>query len=943
MPRRLQPLHTGWRSEKPLPTVPASPTLTNPDMVLPDGMPNMPSPPRWVRRPPSPSYLRDVNSESPEPRPSQDGPGHKMMLLRNRSPNMGAGAYRGAPMQSHMDSDGFIASSPILRDTANSTPEPSLHLQPPRGIEGSQSGSSSSEAEGLANFLAKYEQLGNGTASDEDGHDTDAYEKRPQTSYELKSDVDAQRKKQQEEEQNSAILSQRAEQILANAKKRLNVMEGNLRGARDLLPLTAANLKRATSLGSNHHYTASYSRDQFIQSGYGYDPASGSGQRTLRGKASSPTMGHEFVNHARGFSVNELPDRPHTSFDNPPDVMAQNIQRVSKTPEPTSSALRSSKSYEVLSQFGYAPHSGARERSMRTPDSGYLEPLHEDEELRRSARNTRLSTSQSSRYDNISRPSSRASSIREQLTSLKGRIESMKERAREDNLRRQSMQDLRNSPFNNATTAAPEFYYNVPAAGESQVDAPAHGGGSWFAETDEVETPATSSLLASPWENGRVVPESRNAFAEQMAAENLRNQVHHGLDRTATRTPNSLRQQRSHTNLSSSSNERIRDLTAAEPKVLRSFLQDEDVLNQPFPPLPSVAAPDAAQHSSSESSGDVDSDNYAPSVSETSFYEEATHDAPAEPSPTGIVAHEDRADAFDYENFFLQSAMARYTPGPGPERRGSDAGSDASSASSTETARGPSAAHEVDEDSFEPDSDLFPPPTPETPERLRQIEYNLHQRTRSTETVETFATAYEGDGSPLAYGGARANYLGDPLDDRRPTPSPQLPPQSRKQAGSRPSTAVQQQASRPPVRRSSSSDRADSGVGLNQRLAHGSLEEDAKRPRAATVTRAASSSSHRYAGSSAVTTTPPRSPLQSSMPPPPAPPPLLDPAILAVNALLDPNGKQLGLRSKAVLFSVVESLRKVALRLQEEDEAQYESRVLRRRLDDAKNALDGVL
>lgn len=67
-----------------------------------------------------------------------------------------------------------------------------------------------------------------------------------------------------------------------------------------------------------------------------------------------------------------------------------------------------------------------------------------------------------------------------------------------------------------------------------------------------------------------------------------------------------------------------------------------------------------------------------------------------------------------------------------------------------------------------------------------------------------------------------------------------------------------------------------------------------------------------------------------------------DPATLAVNALLDPDGKPLGLRNKAVLFGVVESLRKVVHQLQEEDESHYDSRMLRRRLDEAKQALDGL-
>ena len=62
-----------------------------------------------------------------------------------------------------------------------------------------------------------------------------------------------------------------------------------------------------------------------------------------------------------------------------------------------------------------------------------------------------------------------------------------------------------------------------------------------------------------------------------------------------------------------------------------------------------------------------------------------------------------------------------------------------------------------------------------------------------------------------------------------------------------------------------------------------------------------------------------------------------------VNALLDPAGRQLGLKDKALLFGLVENLRRVCESLQSTDEAQYEGRVLRRRLDDAKRALGGEL
>jgi hypothetical protein len=68
-----------------------------------------------------------------------------------------------------------------------------------------------------------------------------------------------------------------------------------------------------------------------------------------------------------------------------------------------------------------------------------------------------------------------------------------------------------------------------------------------------------------------------------------------------------------------------------------------------------------------------------------------------------------------------------------------------------------------------------------------------------------------------------------------------------------------------------------------------------------------------------------------------------DPATVAVNAMLEPNGRQLGLKDKALLFSLVESLRSVCHQLQERSEVDFESRALRRRLDDARKIMNGAM
>jgi len=119
----------------------------------------------------------------------------------------------------------------------------------------------------------------------------------------------------------------------------------------------------------------------------------------------------------------------------------------------------------------------------------------------------------------------------------------------------------------------------------------------------------------------------------------------------------------------------------------------------------------------------------------------------------------------------------------------------------------------------------------------------------------------------------------------------------------RPRTAVR-------LRRSSSSDRADSGIGS---------ETHTKKPQQSQIT-------HRHGQ------------------------PSRDLTSVAVNALLDPTGVALGLRDNAVLFGVVESLRHVVREMQRKEEEgdgksgmSKEMRMLmmRRRLERARGALDG--
>jgi hypothetical protein len=903
---------TQWpqQAEKPLPPAPPSPTLSNVDMVLPDSTPVIDSPSRWGARPPSLSYLRDADGNEHNRYDGNGTNGHKMMLLRNRP---APGAYNNArvsPTSAHMEQDGsFVASSPLLRDVPHTAGAHDF-LQLPQPSDRSPSGSSSGDMAGLSAFLAKYEKTG-GASDDETNYDSEATEAAPrtQTSFELKNDVDAQRRKQQEEEQNSAILSKRAEEILSDAKKRLHRMEGNLRGARDLLPLTAANLQRAASMGSSHHHTLSYSRNTYEPNSYDHGRESPAMGRRLHSQASSPTISRDFINHSRGLSANEIPDRPHTSFEHPLDATYREKRQMSRTPEPPSSnALRSIKSYSSLGENGFPRRSSSREQGHRSPtDFGYLEPLQEDGENRVADYQPRSETPQGSIRYMPSRPSSRASSIREQMSTLKGKITSLREKAREESLRRQSRIDSRSSPLNNASSAAPDLWYNATPAATSE-PSQAGLGNKWYADKDaNASNPTTPQFESRSWENVTA--------SAPRDIESHHDQQKYMVDRTDLQISTSkeeLSGDLRHTSSEGGSAEGHE--LAAQSKVDTDMihqtdghlLQDDDVLDQSLTDSSNSSTEEAEQSSESSSGDEIseasaaveDNDNH-------SVYEDA-------PNDHKVMAHEDREDKFDYQNFLLQSASARYYPG----RRGSDSESD-TSVSSAATERGPRAGHN------EHDDDL--PSSPQTPERLREIERNiLHHRTLSAESIrssDTFATADEGTDDeehmyqphhPPARRGTMNQSFALPLQQYAPSPS--------RPENSRPSTAVN---TRMPGRRNSSSDRADSGVGGLSQRSLSSVEP--RRPHSS----ATHSAQHKYEA----TNTPPLSPQSFSA---------HDPAIVAVNALLNPHGKALGLRSKAALYSCMESLRQVALRLQEEDEAQYDSRVLRRRIDDATNALNGV-
>ena len=685
-------------------------------------------------------------------------------------------------------------------------------------------------------------------------------------------------------------------------------MEGNLRGARDLVqPLTAANLKRATSVGSSYVSSGTQygGRRLYTQNDYHYEPATPQPHRKLQAQASSPTIGKDYHAHWRGFSETEMPDRPYTALErtNTPISFA-NGRLPTKTNEPPgSNALRGSRSYDSLG--GHAlrrPMSRDPAYTRGSPDLN-LEPLVEQDGHDYTVDAPSSISSDRSDGLGIYRPASRTDDLREQMSSLKGKISTLRERAREDSLRRQSMQNLREpSPLNNATINAPEFFYTSSQAYGSPV-LDTNAGVGW----SQNNSPVTPQGPQKAWEPGQLLTGSRNAFAEQARTTHHQAQGSDGSSRRSPRTqaksgenerpqqPSLHRRTPSGTAIVQSSKHRY-----SHHQQYHARDGSEGRIQQPSSSSTEIGA---AQPNSEFRDLDENSEP------EASVYEDAESE-----QPPAVVAHEDREDAFDYETFFLHSAMGGSYPDA--VRRASASSED--TVSSAATARGPTApgAEQVDlDDVFEDEN--YPPATPETPERLKEIERNLHKRTFSDESVSTmasFATAIEGQETPTA-ASKRSSVLDWPI---------------RSEPVSRPSTAIPIKRPSPIANSDTSSDRADSGVGLPHRP---NSSQSSKRSPLGSLKPKSSFSAFSTATTAATNT----------LSPPISPRAVSDPATVIVNALLDPAQKPLGLKDKALLFGLVERLRNVCQTLQDREEGKYESRMLRRRLDDARRVLDGAL
>ena len=279
-----------------------------------------------------------------------------------------------------------------------------------------------------------------------------------------------------------------------------------------------------------------------------------------------------------------------------------------------------------------------------------LEPLSEDDAALLDRASVRSSIdggymSASSEHRTLSRSASQSQmrDLRDQMSDLKGRLSLLRDRARDDTMKRQSMQSLRTpSPF----TAAEQWYtaassYTAPGlSADAGVGVPSP----LNEDLNEAkEHPFDGELSAVGHGSKEPAPEYAGSDTTSVY-ENVEEPI----------TP-MIGQAMSHNNMPQQEEEKYD--TATEDHQIEDFDEEgeynEEMVNR-------------------EELDDYDSDS--------SLY----HD-----TLPGPISHEDREDAFDYEHFFLHSAMGSMSQQK-DRRRGSFSSED-----SVETTRGPIVSNNV--------------------------------------------------------------------------------------------------------------------------------------------------------------------------------------------------------------------------------------------------------
>lgn len=498
-----------------------------------------------------------------------------------------------------------------------------------------------------------------------------------------------------------AAMTRRAEEILANAKKRLTVhfpqypsetvveananilqnMEGNLNRARSTLEH-----RPSSSMSSfekrRPEPVSLYTISGKSRTGGGYSPAK-------HRQAYLASLDETKQGHSRVYSETSVPSTLQTGLSNG-QASGENIEAANGLGiSGMDAALRDRNSepsrnwfWNGLTRNTSLNHAGRRSNSLQplnedgpAPDSFKQlerreEDIEEEETVDLSSPTAATFNVQHPPTTGLSRARSTAQmhDLREQMSDLKGKISSLKQRAREDNLRRRSLQSLRTpSPF----TAAPEQWYAGASKNEDV-------NGNAERVVMEVEK---APHVGEKWANKASQDSSHGSPITKPSDINTNGEYDAEAAAQLSPDPEDLA---------------LTDSPHPEDEIVPTYPSKKGrlVLGSPEPEISNRKARLVIISDPSPTKEEFDQQD-AHKVGEMSSPMEAREDdmhrdENSQDSATSPIVerHEDRPDAFDYEHFILHSAMGSYS-GVGMRRSSSmrKRASSESSASSVETAK----------------------------------------------------------------------------------------------------------------------------------------------------------------------------------------------------------------------------------------------------------------
>ncbi|KAK8045173.1 hypothetical protein PG993_005197 [Apiospora rasikravindrae] len=432
------------------------------------------------------------------------------------------------------------------------------------------------------------------------------------------------------EDRYSTVLSRRAEQILANAKRRLTTMEGNLNRARTSM----------SSYGSDSTPSPSFQR-----------PA------TAVHSTNEPTATKNPRGHSRISSENNVSTavRPAPMF-SPRASSAMGTaggyrrplkgSRSAEYMPPEDPFLEEEEEEEESSPKAslYGNQAFAKSKASLHDTKIILEPLDEDEtpqdleNVRASIESSKLESFLSPTFGSFNEKGLRRSAstaqmreLKDHMTDLKGRLSALRDQAREDNMKRRSLSSLRTpSPF---THARVEQWYAATKGVTEEADALSEGAASVNGKTTPAQEEVTKARVVSGLsDEDSIYTDLEEPYSPQTKL-----------------APAEIHIQ-------------------SPSKTGFEFEDDEDLQTE-----------DGYEDEAGDGFVDVvDLDSQSES-GESSYHD----------SVQNQMSHEDREDAFDYEHFFLHSAMGSMTQRRMLQKGNRDSYSSEYSEDSVETARGP--------------------------------------------------------------------------------------------------------------------------------------------------------------------------------------------------------------------------------------------------------------